>query len=360
MSDAKAEARQRAVDYLTRLLQMNPVQAGDAIIAARSEALGLAKNVKAAELPHAEAQRADRRALLDQLETLRTQFWTMPIDVLQQQVAGLDGAGFADVEAAIARLRVVADHRPRFVSLVQKEGFDGELFSSLKEVLTRSLRDTAVVRERVLSTFRDRKKRKRGRKMIALLKAEMPAIYELEGDWFNTLERQKAMSLTIKLTTRSGSNAVGTGSAASARSYWWAGLVVMAILRAIFSYSDASRSNHTSAPRIPTRSYGVPQSVPAPQYDYNQRNPSGAPSAPFGSSSLFRPGGARSQMDQSTEDSTFGGDKNVWRPYQSPNEPPDPSPRVPRGGAPGGSMAPFATPRVVPIPGSPLNGQPPR
>ena len=41
MSDA--QARQRAIDYMVRLVQMNPMHEGDEIVKARSKALGLAK-----------------------------------------------------------------------------------------------------------------------------------------------------------------------------------------------------------------------------------------------------------------------------------------------------------------------------
>src|SRR4029079_18226357 len=78
----------------------------------------------------------------------------------------------------------------------QMTGFDGHFFSALKEVLVQSPRETAVLREQVLSTFRNRARRKSGRKMVELLQNEMPAVCQLESDWFETLRRQKPPRLT--------------------------------------------------------------------------------------------------------------------------------------------------------------------
>ncbi len=254
MSDGKAQARQRAIDYLVQLLQMNPVHEGAEIIAARNEALGLKKQATARPAAPADAQKADRRKLLDQLEELRRQFWTMPLDALNQQLNRLDGQGFADLEAAVARLRVVAVHRANFPPLAQQVDFDGELFSSLKEILTRSPRDTAVLREQVLSTFRNRAHRKRGRKMIKLLQRELPAIYGIEADWFDTLYRQKAQLPTIRFTSKSSNNAAPVGSGTTVRNYWWVLVLGSMLLRACASAFD----HHD----------GVNRSRGTPSYDY--------------------------------------------------------------------------------------------
>lgn len=362
MSDAKAEARQRAVDYMARLLQLNPLQAGDEIIAVRSEALGLAKKVKVSEAMPAEAQRADRRALLDNLESLRAQFWTLPIEQLWQRVNSLSGEGFADVEAAIARLRVVADYRPRFVALVQKSEFDGELFSSLKEVLTRSPRDTAVLREQVLAKFRVRERRGRGRKMVELLQREMPAIYELEADWFNTLYRQKAQSWF----GGGGAGTLGSGAGSSAKSYWWVVVLVLASARAAVVFSTHSDKARQPAPA--SQPYIPPprrETSTFPFGDTRERRDSrqngfevDEPYLPTPQERLHQ------QIEEMRAQTRFGGseDKDVWKPYSDPYEPPAPSPPTPGAQTPGrqpprGRMAPFGTPRAVPIPGSPPHGR---
>jgi hypothetical protein len=222
VSDTQAVTGQAAIDHMVRLLRMNPVHQGAEIIDARREALDLATEAKATRSPPAEEVRALRRKVLDQLVSLRSRFWAMPIDDLNKQLGALDNQGFVDLEVSIARLRIVAAYRDQFPALSQTPGFDGDFFSVLKDVLIRSPRDTAVIREQLLSSFLNRSRRKRGRRMVALLKTEMPAIYELESDWFDTLYRQKGEP---RVPLKTGNNArAGTGAGGSksdAGSYWW-------------------------------------------------------------------------------------------------------------------------------------------
>lgn len=231
MSDAKAQARQRAVEYMTRLLQMNPVDQGDEIICARSTALGLANKADAARIEAAAEPRVERRKLIEQLDAIRRDFWTMPIATLRSQLSALNGQGFADLEVAVARLRVVAAHRSEFPKLAGQRYFDGEFFSSFKEVLTKSSRDTAVLKEQVLSSFRNRSRRKSGRRMVQLLKKELPAIYQLEADWMNALYRQKAKAPEL-FVTRKDRAAADVGSS-SGSNRWLIWIIIMIAIRAI-------------------------------------------------------------------------------------------------------------------------------
>jgi len=265
MNEAQMQARRQAIDYMVRLLQMNPIQEGDEIISARSKALGLAKRGEsAAAAAAAEAPQVDRRKVLEALEAVRSQFWTMPIDELNRQLAALDSQGFSDLEAAIGRLRVVAAHRALFPALAGKPGFDGEFFSALKEVLIRSPRDTAVLREKVLSSFRNRARRKGGRKMVALLKAEVPAIYELEADWFDTLYRQKAH--LVGSSRGSGLSVSATGFA----KFWWVILFGMAAVRGCVTMSDADSRNSKSRSTPSYQIQSPRRNLPADQLGFGR------------------------------------------------------------------------------------------
>ncbi|MCC7474275.1 MAG: hypothetical protein IT425_02670, partial [Pirellulales bacterium] len=172
MSDTQANSRQRAIDYMVRLLEMNPVHQCEEIIQARNEVLGKVRETQlsasAASTKSPEELQTDRRHLLQELEGLRAEFWTLPLEELHRRLGKLDGQGFADIESAVARLQAVAEHRPSFPALSNEEGFDGEFFSTLKEILIRSSRETAVLRERVLSMLQNRKKRKSTKRMLQL------------------------------------------------------------------------------------------------------------------------------------------------------------------------------------------------
>ena len=268
MSDTAALSPQRAIDHMARLLQMNPIHEGGEIICARNELLALAANKNGAmktdtkRAVPAEDQRADRRKLLDQLESVRGQFWTVPIEELNNQLDALHSGGFVDLEAAVARLRIVAENRPRFPALAGKPGFDNIFFASFKEVLARSARDTVVLREQILGTLRVRSRRNAVRRMVQLLKTEMPGIYELESDWLDTLQRQKSPPATIRLT--SNADRAQSGSEVS-RGSWWVILVAVSIIVCLALVLDNGKGPTSRSPSNSNYQY-----VPPPKYVPNE------------------------------------------------------------------------------------------
>lgn len=194
MSDTQANSRQRTIDYMVRLLEMNPVHQCEEIIQVRNGVLGATKakplSASAEPTKSPDQLQSDRRQLLQELEGLRAEFWTLPLEELHRRLGKLDGQGFADIESAVARLRAVAEHWPSFPALSNEEGFDGEFFSTLKEILIRSSRETAVLREQVLSMLQySSKKRKSTKRMLQLIKKQMPQLYDLEANWFETAYR---------------------------------------------------------------------------------------------------------------------------------------------------------------------------
>lgn len=353
MSDAKVQARQRAIDYMVQLLQMNPVHEGAAIIAVRNDALGLTKKAPPQPAVPVDVQKEDRRKLLDQLEALRRQFWTMPLDALNQQLSALDGQGFADLEAAVKRLRIVAAHRAKFPALAQHADFSGEIFSSLKEILTRSPRDTAVLREQVLAKFRNRSHRKSGRKMIALLKRELPAIYALEADWFDTLDRQKVQTSGIHLVGQRRDNTAPAGNGTNFGSYWWVIVLISGMVRACTSTMDHHNTGSSSRNR-PSYNYSPP-SVREYQPPATPRRlvPEPNPNRRF--DRISSPAAPRPQIEPSPDNQ-----KGVWEPYplgeqanQNQSE---------RAMSPVGMDSPFGQPKYVNphLPSTGLNDRYPR
>lgn len=223
-----APARKGPADYLVRMLQLNPAAASDQIIAIRSRALRLAPRDQAAGA-NARSSAARRASVLRRLEQIRTQCWTAsPADLLAQ-LAALPVDDLPDLSQAVRRLQVLVHNRPLLPQLATHRDFDGDLFSSLKKVLAGSSRETSVVREQTVSRFRSAHLRKRGRRMIKLLKRQAPALYELESNWFESLLRQKESSVS-RAEKRQLDESMGDNSSSDVPWWvWW--LLVGAVLR---------------------------------------------------------------------------------------------------------------------------------
>ena len=129
---------------------------------------------------------------LEKLSSVRTGVWTLPLAELNAQLDTIENLAFDDLKRAARRLRVVARHRESFLALVGSPPVETEFVDSLKEVLVRSPRDTVMVREHVLDTFGIRARRKACQRIVRTLKVQLPSVYELESDWFDSLCRRKA------------------------------------------------------------------------------------------------------------------------------------------------------------------------
>jgi hypothetical protein len=327
MSDSKPQAQQRTIDYMVRLLQMNPVHQGDEIVRARTSALRLAKKVPQPSAAVEQGEpRAERRKLLEQLEAIRAEFWTMPLATLQSKLSEFCSEGFADVEAAAAKLRVVAAHRAEFPKLAEKPGFDGHFFASLKPILIDSPRDAAVLKEKVVSLFRDSSQRKRGRRMVRLLKNELPPIYQLEADWFATLQRQK----TFVARTRVRSTAAAVGSRSGGGYGWVIGIVLISLARLA---TNVSENNYKPGGSTTSKRFYLPSSD-QPSY--------------------YRPS-ADQKARELQKQVPFELDKRVWEPYQQPSPDSREQSASPR---PFNTDYPFPQPKIF-DPGAPGPGAKP-
>ena len=312
MSEAPAQPAQSAIDYMVRVLQMNPVQQCDEIVDARSTIIGQAKKPGQAKSQETGDAKVERRNLLTELDSLRAKFWSLPPETLQTKLTQLNGRGYADLDAAVARLRVVAAHRDEFPKLADKLGFDRYIVDSLKEILTKSPRDVALLKEHELAAFRKRSEHKRGRRIVKLIKRELPAIYELEANWFDALYKQKAKGTLVVSANRA---LVGSGT--NGRGYWWVIVLVVSGLGRVLMMLPDRGDSYTHSSRIPHYTYEAPPRYTPPTdapRPYTLTPYTSTPSAPNGRESESQRG------KESQVGSMFGNDKDVWKPYESPDD----------------------------------------
>lgn len=302
MSDILARPLQESIDYMVRVLQMNPVQQCEEIISARSSELGQPNIADAARLEAAKAK-SDRQSVLARLDELRGEFWSLPLETLQGRIAQLDTHGYADVAAAVARLRVVAAHREEFPKLSAKLGIDRYFADSLKDILTKPPREVATMREHELASLNDGAQRKLGRRFVKLVKRQMPEIYKLEVDWFESIYRQKTQGRT--LVKSRGAAPIVSGSGGN-RGYWWIGIAIVAVIRIVSSLPD---QNQRAAKLYQPSDGWNPQS---------SWQPSQSPRPTF---LPERNLGTLRKTNENTPVPSFGKDKSVWEPFGSPYAP---------------------------------------
>ena len=230
MADKNSSREQQKVQYLVQVLQRNPLEESDRIIRGRNRLLGLqTATVKptrlGADLDHS---RKLRERALKQVEQLRQAIWTAPLENLRSGLGSIRAQQFPDIQATVERLSTVVNHRSELPSLTVHPEFDPDLFNAFKQVLASSPREVAILKERQIVAFGNSKRRRRGKKMINLLKKELPALYALEAAWLESLTRQKkpaAVAQTQTSETEFGSSGGGFP--------WWGYILAVSAIRGL-------------------------------------------------------------------------------------------------------------------------------
>jgi hypothetical protein len=291
MSDGDAPPRQQSIDYIARLLRMNPIHQGAEIIHARNELLRVVTGESVAAEAIVSRQQAHdyRREALEKLNSVRAGFWTLPLADLNAQLEAVENLAFDDLKRVARRLQVVARHREAFLSVMGLAPVETEFADALKEVLVRSPRDTVILREHVLDTFDIRARRNACKQKLRILKARLPTLYELEAEWFNSMCRGKAGASRFHWTSRSGRARAAPRSNSKLR---YVSLFIVAGSFLVRLITAGVETNQTSKPYVSdryNRSYESEQLLQRPQ-----------------------------RVTQNLPHEQPFSDKGIWQPYEMP------------------------------------------
>ena len=238
------------VAYLSQVLQLNPLWQSGEIVALRNRFRGVALAENALAVEEQSDPTEARAELLQQLQTLRQTFWSEPLSDLQKTLNSLKTAPFADLEAIRQRLLVVAAARPKFAPLTENRKFDSQSFQMIREILVQPPREGNAVKVEFQNKLVRGDRFRKSKKMLELLRAELPDVYELEAAWFELIRTSKHQRWTAGRELMSSSS-----SGSSDLTGWvsnWGGyaafVVVFAVIRGLIEFSDGGIVRKPSPP----------------------------------------------------------------------------------------------------------------
>lgn len=202
-------AREREQDYLSRLLQLNPLGQTGEILARRDHFL----NPESSARPFLDDQDlhfVDRKQQVRrQLETIRNNFWQLEVHALQTQLAALDVDEFPDLGFAVSRLQQVAKLKSSFQVLQHHHACFDDFYNQFTRLVIaapdeaeqlRTLNQEATDFELAdldMHTTRDY------RRIAEVIQKEFPELYELEKYWLNQVaaagNQQSSINRTVHI-----------------------------------------------------------------------------------------------------------------------------------------------------------------
>lgn len=176
--------------YLRTVLQMNPLQHAEEILALRNRYRGI-KPPTAHGVSDVETQKLRQQAV-DGLEWIREKFWVERLTVLLTLLDELPLKPFPDLRQAAQRLKVLAAWREEFPRLLEATSLDPDLYSRLQRILVESPLVAGPLKEDIQEALSKGAQRKWILGWLSSVKREMPEVYNLERDWFDLLRRERA------------------------------------------------------------------------------------------------------------------------------------------------------------------------
>lgn len=220
-------APEAAAAYAARCLRMNPMWEADEVLHARAEAHGV-ESAGAASAQRVREASEQSAQLRQRLYEIRDEVWKATPDKLNNSLAGLPLEGQPELQELAARLHVIVKTRSQLPALTQSKRFDGDFFDCFKQVLSGGPRESAAMRERVAASFQDKALRKRGARMIQLLRKETPELYALESEWLQWLPKQKGGGSARSVVVEGGGD-----EGSSYGCLWW--FLIIAVIRILMA-----------------------------------------------------------------------------------------------------------------------------
>ncbi len=166
--------------YLRLAFQLNPMWQAEQLMDLRSRALRLPRLDK--EQAVAGAGHDDMMALKiaarQQIQAIQSNFWKLPLDSLQQQLANIDVRRLPELAPVVERLRTTAACRAQFPPLSQESWMDPKLFNAFKTAVVLPPAEAGHIREFFLSRIGDKHQLKGLKKAAQMLEAKYPVLYD--------------------------------------------------------------------------------------------------------------------------------------------------------------------------------------
>ena len=177
-------SRNLDVEYLKRVLSLDPRVSAERIIASRAEVLGLSESVVSLRHVRTGATAANARAMIN---TVRRDFWTLPIDDLRSRLNAIDLAPYPELAVVVDRLKQAAEMRADFPRLAQALGGNSRLLDNLKRSITLPPRDLAGMKEAIMRALFRGEHTNEYKAAAKIIRIQFPNIYAFEQQWVDDI-----------------------------------------------------------------------------------------------------------------------------------------------------------------------------
>lgn len=180
--------------YIKQQLKLDPRASAAKIVALRNAAIGFqsAGAKSAAQLQTLQTPQAVEGAR-SAIESIRRQFWSLPLDKLNEQLSAIDLRPYPELANVVDQLQHAAAVRAQFPKLAQRLSGDLVLFQYIKQSITSPPRDVAGMKESIMRGLLSGDNAKSYKTTAKIIKEEFPGIYALQHEWYDDILAAKKL-----------------------------------------------------------------------------------------------------------------------------------------------------------------------
>lgn len=194
-------------EYLSQVLQMNPLEQPAEILTRRKQFLQPQSENRQFDTMNSSYEERRRHAL-ELINDLRKHFWSFKTSVIEQRLNEIDIADFPELTFATGRFRKIVNLRESFTRLQHRcEGHETfyEQFCTLvisSPAEAERLRSTSHAQPEATMFDVELVSPEEEQKLARIVQQEFPELYALEKDWLNQLaatsKKSNAIALMVK------------------------------------------------------------------------------------------------------------------------------------------------------------------
>lgn len=180
------------LEYAREMLLLNPLEEADQILHRRLRLIKPATSKQQfADEPDSDLTQKER--VSEQLDKLRSSFWSLDDQKLQQRLKAIDTRPFPQLAIFHSKLKSVAECRPLFQQLKAHPRCFPEFYDKFCKLVIAPPAKAVTLRMKFLEESRRGlmsprfPKPKKYRQLAQIIKKEFPQLYELEKVWINQL-----------------------------------------------------------------------------------------------------------------------------------------------------------------------------
>lgn len=180
------------VKYVYRCLQLNPAKQAQEILDLRAAALGLPTRLQEGGADAVKKRQARRQKLQQELDSIRSVFWTAPGAHLQTQLSRLDVGDFPELQKGVQRMLQLVGIREQVNSLLGMPNANSNLVNTFKRVMMLPPIEAGRVKDEFLFALPFHADLVSVKSMVRMLIDRLPQVYQVERAWFDQILAAKA------------------------------------------------------------------------------------------------------------------------------------------------------------------------